>query len=102
MVNYLKKKGCITVLTTHYDNVANDRDIQNLQVKGLKFPDEADLIKEDSIEEVQKYMDYRLIEVKYSSDIPKDALKIAKIAGIDEKLLKMQKTTFKEEKWKAN
>ena len=88
VVNYLKKKGCITVLTTHYDNVANDRDIQNLQVKGLKFPDEADLIKEDSIEEVQKYMDYRLIEVKYSSDIPKDALKIAKIAGIDEKIIK--------------
>ncbi|MDD4088952.1 MAG: DNA mismatch repair protein MutS, partial [Tissierellia bacterium] len=78
----------ITVLTTHYDNVANDEDIQNLQVKGLKLPDETDLSKQNNIENVQKYMDYRLIEVKYSSDIPKDALKIAKMAGIDEEIIK--------------
>jgi DNA mismatch repair ATPase MutS len=57
LVNYLKNKDCITVLTTHYDNVANDEDIQNLRVKGLKFPDEADLIKHGGIEHVQKYMD---------------------------------------------
>ncbi len=90
VVNYFKKKDCITILTTHYDNVANDVDIQNLQVKGLSFPDDdaADLIKIDDIEQVQKYMDYRLIEVKYSSDIPKDALKIARIAGIDEEIIK--------------
>ena len=88
VVNYLKNKDCITVLTTHYDNVANDDKVQNLQVKGLKLPDEADLIKINNINQVQKYMDYRLIEVKYSSDIPKDALKIAKIAGIDEEIIK--------------
>ncbi|HBC29618.1 MAG TPA: DNA mismatch repair protein MutS, partial [Clostridiales bacterium] len=88
VVNYLKNKDCITVLTTHYDNVANDEDIQNLQVKGLKLPDETDLSKQNNIENVQKYMDYRLIEVKYSSDIPKDALKIAKMAGIDEEIIK--------------
>ena len=59
-----------------------------MQVKGLKLPDEADLIKINNINQVQKYMDYRLIEVKYSSDIPKDALKIAKMAGIDEEIIK--------------
>ena len=88
VVNYLKNKDCITVLTTHYDNVANDEKVQNLQVKGLKLPDEADLVKINSIDQVQKYMDYRLIEVKYSSDIPKDALKIAKMAGINETIIK--------------
>lgn len=82
VVNYLKKKDCITVLTTHYDNVANDDEVQNLQVAGLKLPDEADLFVNRSIEQISKYMDYRLIEVKYKSDIPKDALKIASIAGI--------------------
>lgn len=87
VVNYLKRKDCITVLTTHYDNVANDEDVQNLQVKGLKIPDEEDIIGMKSIEEVQKYMDYRLVEVKYSSDIPKDALKIAKMAGIDKEII---------------
>ena len=87
VVNYLKNKDCITVLTTHYDNVANDEQVQNLQVKGLNLPDEADLIKIKNIDQVQKYMDYRLVEVKYSSDIPKDALKIAKIAGIDQEII---------------
>ncbi|MFA9424189.1 MAG: DNA mismatch repair protein MutS, partial [Sedimentibacter sp.] len=82
VVNYLKKKNCITVLTTHYDNVANDEKIQNLQVAGLMLPDEADILDTNNIDQISKYMDYRLIEVKYKSDIPKDALKIAKMAGI--------------------
>lgn len=88
VVNYLKKKDCITVLTTHYDNVANDDDVQNLQVAGLKLPDETDLLKINNIEQISKYMDYRLIEVQYQSDIPKDAIKIAKMAGINESIIK--------------
>ncbi len=82
VTNYLKKKNCITVLTTHYDNVANDEEIQNLQVAGLMLPDETDILNTNNIDQISKYMDYRLIEVKYKSDIPKDALKIAKLAGI--------------------
>jgi len=88
VVNYLKKKSCITVLTTHYDNVANDEEIQNLQVAGLSLLNEQDLYKINNIEQISKYMDYRLIEVKYQKDIPKDALKIAKMSGIYEGIIK--------------
>jgi len=89
VVNYLKRVDCITVLTTHYDNVANDDEVQNLQVAGLRFPDWADgEMKINNIEQISKYMDYRLIEVKYESFIPKDALKIAKMAGIKEEIIK--------------
>lgn len=87
VVNYLKKKNCITVLTTHYDNIANDDDVQNLQVAGLSLPGEADLFKINNIDQISKYMDYRLIEVKYKKDIPKDAIKIAKMAGIREEII---------------
>lgn len=87
VVNYLKKKNCITVLTTHYDNVANDDEVQNLQVAGLKLPDDSDLFKINNIEQISKYMDYRLVEVNYTKDIPKDAIKIAKMAGIPEKIV---------------
>lgn len=87
VVNYLKKKNCMTVLTTHYDNVADDGDVQNLQVAGLILPDETDLFKINNIEQISKYMDYRLIEVKYKKDIPKDAIKIAKMAGINEEII---------------
>lgn len=89
VVNYLKKRDCITVITTHYDNVANDEEVQNLQVSGLKLDEKilsAGFIK--NIDQISKFMDYRLIEVKYSSFIPKDALNIAKLAGIDEAIIK--------------
>lgn len=59
-----------------------------MQVKGLSLPDETDFSKQDNIDSIQKYMDYRLIEVNYSGDIPKDALRIAKMAGIDEEIIK--------------
>ncbi len=89
VVNYLKKEDCITVLTTHYDNVANDDEVQNLQVAGLNFPDWDDgEMKISSIDQISKYMDYRLIEVKNENFIPKDALKIAKMAGIQDTIIK--------------
>jgi len=78
VVNYLKKKNCITVLTTHYDNVANDDEVQNLQVAGLVLPGWTDLFKINNIDEISKYMDYRLIEVKYKKDIPKDSHQYSK------------------------
>lgn len=87
VVNYLKKKNCITVLTTHYDNVANDDEVQNLQVAGLVLPGGTDLFKINNIDEISKYMDYRLIEVKYKKDIPKDAINIAKMAGISREII---------------
>lgn len=95
VVNYLKEKSCMTVLTTHYDNVANDEGVQNLQVAGLTLPDEADLFKIKDIDQLSKYMDYRLIEVKYKDDIPKDAIKIAKIAGIREEIILEAEKTIK-------
>ncbi|WP_313339227.1 MutS-related protein [Sedimentibacter sp.] len=88
VVNYLKRKACITVLTTHYDNVANDDEVQNLQVAGLNLLNEHDLYKINNVEQISRYMDYRLIEVKYQKDIPKDALKIAKMSGIYEGIIK--------------
>lgn len=97
VVNYLKKKNCITVLTTHYDNVANDDDVQNLQVAGLVLPGEADLLKINNIDQISKYMDYRLVEVKYKKDIPKDAIKIAKMAGIYEKIILDAERTMEEQ-----
>jgi DNA mismatch repair protein MutS2 len=89
VVNYLKNKDCITILTTHYDNVANDHEVQNLQVAGLNFPSWNDgEMKISNIDQISKYMDYRLIEVKNENFIPKDALKIAKMAGIEDIIIK--------------
>jgi DNA mismatch repair ATPase MutS len=66
--------------------VANDDDVLNLQVAGLKIPDES-AVKINNINDISRFMDYSLIEVKYKKDIPKDALKIAKMAGIPKEIL---------------
>lgn len=91
VVNYFKSKDCITVLTTHYDNVANDYEVQNLQVTGLKFPESFNdgiNIEIKNINQISKYMDYTLIEVEYNSHIPKNALKIAQMVGIPDEIIK--------------
>ena len=85
VVEYLKNSNSMSILTTHYDNIAQDKDIQNFQVLGLKLPD--DLTGFSCIEEISRYMDYTLIEVKDQNFTPKDAISIAKMAGIPQEII---------------
>lgn len=85
VVEYLKNSNSMSILTTHYDNIAQDKDIQNFQVRGLKLPEEFKSFS--SIEEISKFMDYSLIEVKDQNFVPKDAINIAKMAGIPQEII---------------
>lgn len=85
VVEYLKNSNSMSILTTHYDNIAQDKDIQNFQVLGLKLPD--DLNSFTCIEEISKYMDYTLVEVENQNFTPKDAINIAKMAGIPQEII---------------
>ncbi|EOD01672.1 MutS-related protein [Caldisalinibacter kiritimatiensis] len=94
VVNYLKDKSSITVITTHYDNVANIDKVVHLQVIGLSNVD-YERLKEElytnnklGIDVISKYMDYRLKRVTTSKEVPKDAINIARLMGLDERILK--------------
>lgn len=93
IVSYLKDKNSITLLTTHYDNVANLDNVVHLQVVGLSKVNIFDLAKEidcdEKMEIINKYMDYRLRVVEKDASVPKDALNIARIMGLDEEILKI-------------
>ena len=93
IVDYLKDKNSITLLTTHYDNVANLDNVVHLQVVGLSQIDIFDLAKEmdshEKMEIINKYMDYSLRVVEKDTAVPKDALNIARIMGLDEEILKL-------------
>ncbi len=93
IVSYLKHKNSITLLTTHYDNVANQEDVVHLQVVGLSKVNIVDLAKEISVEKkmeiINKYMDYRLRPVEKDTEVPKDALNIASIMGLDREVLNL-------------
>ena len=93
IVEYLKNKESITLLTTHYDNVANSEDIVHLQVIGLSKINILDLFGQVKVDEkmdfINKYMDYRLIKVEKSKEVPRDALNIARIMGLEEEIIKL-------------
>lgn len=92
LAEYLDKKSSISLITTHFDGVAQ-AGMNHYQVVGLKNVDFSKLkrkieINENSMGLIQDYMDFRL-EHSNSSEVPKDALNIAKLIGIDEEFTKI-------------
>ena len=93
IVNYFKNKSNMTIITTHYDNVANTDGVVHLQVIGLaniNYEILKDELKEKEygIEVVSKYMDYRLKRVESREQVPRDAINIARLMGLDETIIK--------------
>ena len=67
LIDYLKKKPYITLITTHFDAVKEEPDIVNMQVRGLANADFRKLDSElrranrrERINIISKYMDYSL------------------------------------------
>ncbi len=93
IAKYLINKPAITLLTTHYDNVADLEGIQHLQVVGLselKVEElEDEITSGDGMEIINKHMDYRLKKVDKTTAIPRDAINIAKIMGLKKEILKL-------------
>lgn len=98
---YLMDKPAITLLTTHYDNVADIDGIQHLQVVGLSELDVETLSEEisegDGMEIINKYMDYRLRVVDQTTGIPRDAINIARIMGLRTEILKIAEEILEKE-----
>ncbi len=98
IVSYLNSKKYITVITTHFDNVAVGDQVRSMQVRGLAGADIDKLVRElryanrkERIEVIAKYMDYRLFPVGSGEEIPKDALNIAKMLGIYDEIIENAK-----------
>ncbi|WP_128425171.1 MutS-related protein [Gudongella oleilytica] len=93
IVKYLKDKPAISLITTHYDNVADMEGVQHLQVIGLSELNLDDLTEEikygDGMTIINKYMNYRLRVVDKSTPIPKDAINIARIMGLKKEILEI-------------
>lgn len=92
IVKYLKEGNSITLFTTHFDGITNEEGTKHLRVKGLKKLDfntlKAEFIGNTiGIDVVLKYMDYTLEEVESVYEVPKDAINIARLMGLDEKIL---------------
>lgn len=93
IVRFLSDKPSISVITSHYDNVASTEGVLHYQVIGLENLDYDDLklkINETDkygIEMISQYMDYRLKKVEEDTQVPRDALNIARFMGLQREVL---------------
>jgi dsDNA-specific endonuclease/ATPase MutS2 len=98
LIAYLSKKPYITLMTTHFDHVAGDAAVANYRVRGLSRADLRELATAlrdagpgERLEAIAKLMDYGLERVSGEKEIPKDAIRIAEILGIDKEITDLAK-----------
>ena len=98
IVDHLKEEAVITLITTHFERVAEGDDVVNLQVTGLADADLSQLDvqlkaagSQDRVNVIRRFMDYRLKRVDGRGDVPRDALHIAQMLGIDEDIIERAK-----------
>lgn len=97
IINYLKEKNSMTIITTHFDGLADDKDVCHYQVSGLSHVDfDALLIELKSDEElgmdrIHEHMDYRLRIIHSNEEVPKDAINISRLMGLNQEILENAK-----------
>jgi dsDNA-specific endonuclease/ATPase MutS2 len=95
----LNKLPSISLLTTHYDGVADDT-MTHYQVIGLENADfiglkeKINLKYTNSIDIIQSCMDYRLKRVTSNTQVPRDALNISMLMGLDDEIITIAKNLY--------
>jgi DNA mismatch repair ATPase MutS len=95
IVKYLVNKNSICIITTHFDGIGSLEGVVHLQVGGLNGADTEELrrtIAENphrGVEIIRKYMDYNLYPADRKALVPRDAIKVAALMGLDEDILEM-------------
>ena len=102
LCKYLNKFKSVSLISTHYDGVAQGNMV-HYQVVGLKNVDfdslkhKIDLNKTQSVEIIQENMEYKLEKVSRENRVPKDALNIAVLLGLEEEIVGIAKKIYNEE-----
>ena len=90
VVQYLAGKNAVTLLATHYDGTA-ELAARHYQVKGLRRLEDdspAGGMGTDGLRRIENAMDYGLIPVEPGTACPRDALRICRMLGLNEEILK--------------
>lgn len=89
---YLNTYNSISLISTHYDGIV-EADMVHYQAAGLKNVDfemlkqKIGLDKMNSISIIQEHMEYKLERVCEESDVPKDALNISLLLGLQSEII---------------
>ncbi|MGH4126248.1 MAG: MutS-related protein [Clostridium sp.] len=102
LARYLTKFNSASLISTHYDGVV-EGSMEHYQVMGLKNVDFDDLKykindnKTHSVELIQEHMEYKLEKVSKENKVPKDALNIALLLGLQKEIVDIAKGFYNEE-----
>jgi len=102
LCKYLNTQTSISLISTHYDGVADDT-MTHYQVVGLKnmnfnlLKTKIDLNKMKSVDIIQEHMEYRLEKTSVKDEVPKDALNISVLLGLQEEVIDMAKKYYGED-----
>ena len=92
VTNYLGEVDAISLLTTHYDKVA-EHAAAHYQIIGLRDIDPEAIRREllgtteDGVHVIARHMNYGLYRVEGKSDCPRDALNICRMLSLKEEIL---------------
>lgn len=102
LIDYLIKKPYISLITTHFETVTETEGVVNMQVAGLSNCNFELLNREiqyakrrERINIISKYMDYRLVRVETQGEVPKEALNIVKMLGLNSEIIEGAKKYIK-------
>ncbi|AJA49212.1 endonuclease MutS2 [Clostridium pasteurianum DSM 525 = ATCC 6013] len=101
LLQYLNKFDSICIMSTHYDGVCSFANF-HYQVKGLRYVDFNELKniavkEEDYLKLINDHMDYTLEKVDRYTSIPRDAINICSLMGIDEEIINIAKVLYEKE-----
>lgn len=99
LCKYLNSYKSISLVSTHYDGVVQEN-MTHYQVIGLKNLDfnslknKIDLNRMKSIDIIQEHMDYRLEKATMEQKVPRDALNISVLLGLQEEIVDIAKEYY--------
>jgi len=84
LLDTFQDSSCCVLVTTHFDGLTRDERLIHWQVKGLK-----NLHDLPCVDDIYKNFDYGLEIVSSSDTVPRDALKVASLIGMDGRILQL-------------
>lgn len=84
LLDSLSEGNSCVLVTTHLDGLTNIANFTYWQVKGLR-----EINKIIDVNDIYDNFDYGIESVNYNRGVPKDALKVAELLGLDEQILSL-------------
>ena len=86
IVDYFDGRDSFTVISTHYDGITGGREVKHFRSAGLKLKELTDE-KNVSPEDLSEHFDYSIVEVKDTEEVPREALAVAEILGVNKSVI---------------